>query len=247
MVKKNCFGLLYLCGMVALVIAPAVAQDFAEHGSGGTLDETWVYLGGGLNYQDDIVVSASSGVGDGDGYILEFYDRDQSFVGIAAISSTPEVWLDLALEGWVYAYNTPQNGANVQTGLMFRMDPSSSTLYGRVFLNFADPTDKVKLQTYDGAWDNHYFNIPDASATQGWHLLRIVVGGPDHDLVTVILDGHEVITQERCPDLSPGDTLAAAGTVGLQVLHYNPSATVPCFFDGVTVNDFTRVDQWQQY
>jgi len=247
MVKKNCFGLLFLCAMVTLLIAPAVAQDFAEHGSGGTLDETWVYLEGGFNYQDDIIVSASSAAPDGDEYILEFYDRDQSFVGIAAISSTPELWLDLALAGWVYAYDTPQNGANVQTGLMFRMDPSSSTLYGRVFLNFADPAGEVKIQTYTGAWDTRTFDIPDASATKGWHHLRIVVGGINHDLVTVILDGNEVVTEEQMPALSAGQPLEASGTIGLQVLHYNPSSTVPCFFDAIKVNDPSAVGEWREY
>jgi len=160
---------LLFAAVLMFAVAPVQAQSFSEHGTGGTLDETWSYLEGGAFYQDDIIVNASSAAPDADGYILEFYDRDLSYYGIAGISSTPEVWLDLNLKGWVYTYATPQNGSNVQPGLMFRADPTSSARYGRVLLQFAHATDKVKIQTYDGGWDNHYFNIPDASATTGWH------------------------------------------------------------------------------
>ena len=229
--------IILLLGTILILITPVYAVDFSEHATNGTLDEQWVHLGmdSAGNYNDDPVVVADGNAPDGDGYVIEFYDRDKNYFGIAGLSATPETWLDLTLQGYVYAYATPQEGSNVQAGYIFRASPEVETHYGRVLLNFPDTGGEIKLQTYTGAWKTEIINIDDSLATEGWHQLIIDVSGEDHDQVGIFLDGIYIGTKTMS-DLAPGGELEAAGTIGLSILHYNPTNVVPVYFDAIEVN-----------
>ena len=243
--SRKCIILAFIVAGLALASFVA-ASDFEEHGTGGALDNTWVPLGT-LSYNDTVNVIADASAPDADGYVLEFFDRDNSYFGIAnACTTDTAVWLDLTLDAWVYAHATAQNGANCQVGFLFRADPTVETKYARVLLNLPATAGEVKLQTYDGAWTTETFDIDNAWATTGWHHLIIQVGGADHNEVTLTLDGHLLGTRTM-PALGSAGTLAAAGPIGLSILHYNAAPPIAVYYDNIRVNPDTQVKDWAIY
>ncbi|HOE63357.1 MAG TPA: hypothetical protein PKW18_11360 [Candidatus Sumerlaeota bacterium] len=243
--------LLFTTAMILclLLAVSAYAADFEEHATGGTLNNVWYKLGAGTNFNDDVVAIADASAPDGDGYVLELYDRDNNYFGIAAACSSETPWLDLTLDGWVYAYNTPQNGVNCQVGFMFRADRMSETQYARVLLNLPKTDGEIKIQTYTGgSWGTEEIDIDDAWATTGWHHLVIEVGGVDHNEVTVTFDDH-VLPTKTMAALGPGGGLADAGLIGLGILHYNAAPPIPVLFDNikVTASPPSGIKDWTMY
>jgi len=236
--------------LLILVISSVQAQDLTEHAAGGTLDNAWMPLKNGTgSYNDNAVAVADGTAPDSDGYVVELYDRDSSYYGIAHACTTPTTWLDLSIDGYVYGYATQQNGANCQSGFSFRIDPLSDVLYARVLLNLPDTGGEVKVQSFNGAsWDQQSFDIDNAWATTGWHRLVIDVGGTDHNEVSVSYDGNALGTK-TLNYLQPGGVIESAGPIGCCVLHYgDPPSPVACYFDNILVYPgVSKVNDWGLY
>lgn len=241
-------GKFLIAAVCMLLAVSAYATDFEEHASGGTLDNLWYILGPGTNYNDAAAAVADASAPDGDGYVVELYDRDNSYYGIAAACTSETAWLDLTLDGWVYAYNTAQNSVNCQVGFIFRADRTSETMYARVLLNLPNTAGEVKIQTYTGAWITETLDIDDSWATTGWHHVVIEVGGADHNEVTVTLDDH-VLPTKTMAALGSAGGLAAAGQIGLSILHYSATPPIPVLYDNIQVNPGSPsgIRDWTMY
>jgi hypothetical protein len=233
------FILLFLVGTLPALI------EFTESVTGGTLENTWNRLGSpDPSYDDDPVPIADASMPaptpEGDGWGMQFYDANNSYFGIAATYSgntADDQWVDLTITGYVYAYATAQNGANQQVGLFYRADETSSVLYGRVLLNLPDDANgEIKVQTYASGWDTQYINLDNSLVTTGWHQLKIVIGGVDHNEVTVYYD--DMVTPKgtiTCAALGPTGLLSKGGPIGCMLLHYTAAPPTPAYFDGITV------------
>jgi len=236
------FILLFLVGTLPALI------EFTESVTGGTLENTWNYLGGaGSSYDDDPVPVADASMPaptpEGDGWGIQFYDANNLYFGIAATYSgntADDQWIDLTITGYVYAYATAQNGSNQQVGFFYRANETVIDSYGRVLLNLPETTDEIKVQTYTGGWDTQTIDLDNSLATTGWHQLKIVIGGVSHNEVTVYYD--DMVTPKGTITniaLGPGQALANGGPIGCMILHYAAAPPTPAYFDGIIVETLT--------
>jgi len=232
------FILLFLVGTLPALV------EFTESVTGGTFSNTWNRLGSpDPSYDDDPVPAADASMPaptpEGDGWGIQFYDANNSYFGIAATYSgntDDGQWIDLTLTGYVYAYATPQSGTNQQVGFFYRADETSSIEYGRVLLNLPDTAGEIKVQTYTGGWDMQYIDLDNSLATTGWHQLKIVIGGVNHNEVTVYYD--DMVTPKGTITniaLGPGQLLEKGGPIGCMILHYTAAPPTPAYFDAITV------------
>lgn len=248
--KRNFLSVFLMVLFILSIACFGFAYELEEHASGGTLDNEWIILGLGSGlYNDDVLPFAESTAPDADGYVLELSDRDKNYYGISGCCTTPTVWSNLTIDGYIYTTATLVDGAEPQSGFMFRVNPEVVTEYGRVILNLSNSAQEIKVQTYTGGWSTESFDIDNAWATTGWHHVVVTVSGVDSDEVTVTYDGN-LLGTKIMSDLAPGNTLEAAGPIGIQVVHFKDPAPdpTPFLFDNILVEaPPSKVKDWDMY